>query len=663
LNGGTCVSLKPNYKCRCHDHFYGNHCELSTFGLEEFSYASFPPLDANTNDISVIFATSKPNSLLVYNFGKSAGGRSDFLSVELVDGHPRLSWGGARTAITRLSLTNKRVDTGRWYKVTATRNNRVGSLSVEDCTESGEYCKACQPDDPRCFTKDIGEAGTLVFHKNPMFFGGLEDEIAVLDRPGQLDSVDFVGCIKSISINGNEKNLLTESLNRTGLTDTCNYVESGSCTRGDECGDMGTCIPLWSYHKCKCGLNSIVASDCGPSFQPFTLTENQEIHFRPSRKYQHSIKLSKIPSRWKREIEEDDQTSMSLTFRTLTSECILLRAINRGLAYTQLGIKEDGILEYRSQGSSSSSSEVVLSTDVNVADGSWHTLRLEATGNVLRLLLDESRVGYEVEFSAVHNFLDPNMDKYIIGNANDKGYRGCVTNFTLNNELQSVRPTKKGSQLLEADVPAGVHMDGCDVEILRVAQPKTAVDVGVTVVIIFFVVVLCTIAASFTFFKLRRKVLKGQLEAMKTNSEVGGGQGIVNRSLDLRDEQQLNNSRIPQHQQHHQHQHQQQQLQQQQTSSKKPDIIEADQSRPFSNFEAMEHYDIENASSIAPSDIDIVYHYKGYREGHRGRSLPKKRGRNSLNNTPLARLSPSSEMSHRILTLKDLSGKPTNRTE
>ena len=30
------------------------------------------------------------------------------------------------------------------------------------------------------------------------------------------------------------------------------------------------------------------------------------------------------------------------------------------------------------------------------------------------------------------------------------------------------------------------------------------------------------------------------------------------------------------------------------------------------NFDNMaEHYDIENASSIAPSDIDIVYHYKG----------------------------------------------------
>ena len=92
------------------------------------------------------------------------------------------------------------------------------------------------------------------------------------------------------------------------------------------------------------------------------------------------------------------------------------------------------------------------------------------------------------------------------------------------------------------------------------------------------------------------------------------------------------------------------------------------------SHEPAEHYDIENASSIAPSDIDIVYHYKGYRDGgnhHRNyggghRSLPKKKRSGGLmnhphNQTPLARLSPSSEISHntpRILTLGDLSGKP-----
>ena len=70
LNGGTCISSKPNYRCMCHDHFYGHSCEFSTFGFGEYSFASFRPLDATTNDISIIFATTKPNSLLIYNYRK-----------------------------------------------------------------------------------------------------------------------------------------------------------------------------------------------------------------------------------------------------------------------------------------------------------------------------------------------------------------------------------------------------------------------------------------------------------------------------------------------------------------------------------------------------------------------------------------------------------------
>ena len=140
-----------------------------------------------------------------------------------------------------------------------------------------------------------------------------------------------------------------------------------------------------------------------------------------------------------------------------------------------------------------------------------------------------------------------------------------------------------------------------------------------------------------------------------SQSNVSSG-GHVNRSLELEAGtfQQLNN--------------------QQPTPKPRPDIIEAESgigrrgvgvgaplprlSPDPMSFDAV-HYDLENASSIAPSDIDIVYHYKGYRRG--GRSLPKKKRHGGpMQNTPLARLSPSSEISHntpRILTLGDLSGK------
>ena len=67
-----------------------------------------------------------------------------------------------------------------------------------------------------------------------------------------------------------------------------------------------------------------------------------------------------------------------------------------------------------------------------MADGSWHTITIEVHENVLQIFLDESKEGFDVEFSAVHNFMDSALDKVIIGG---QGFRGCVTNFTLNNVI------------------------------------------------------------------------------------------------------------------------------------------------------------------------------------------------------------------------------------
>jgi len=70
-----------------------------------------------------------------------------------------------------------------------------------------------------------------------------------------------------------------------------------------------------------------------------------------------------------------------------------------------------------------------------------------------------------------------------------------------------------------------------------------------------------------------------------------------------------------------------------------------------------EHYDLENASSIAPSDIDFVYHYKGFRNRDTAPHIQHR-------HVPLARLSPSvSELSSvpRILTLQDLCPQTTTQ--
>ena len=76
-----------------------------------------------------------------------------------------------------------------------------------------------------------------------------------------------------------------------------------------------------------------------------------------------------------------------------------------------------------------------------------------------------------------------------------------------------------------------------------------------------------------------------------------------------------------------------------------PNVVVGSNLDPGGMYADVEHYDIDNASSIAPSDIDIVYHYKGYRAGegagggHHSSRFPKKRNNKNAHhmNTPLAR--------------------------
>ena len=74
---------------------------------------------------------------------------------------------------------------------------------------------------------------------------------------------------------------------------------------------------------------NILALDCGYSFAPFTLTENQEVHYGPTRLFKHYAKLPN--TMWKTETSNQDAIqSLSVTIRTLSSNSYLLQSHNKG---------------------------------------------------------------------------------------------------------------------------------------------------------------------------------------------------------------------------------------------------------------------------------------------------------------------------------------------
>ncbi len=93
----------------------------------------------------------------------------------------------------------------------------------------------------------LSPSSTLSFQSSPLYLGGLPDVSAHLSRLDQVKSVDFVGCVKSLSLDGLEKDILAQSVNSSGIQDTCNRVEGGACTRGDECGEQGQFVQV--LHK------------------------------------------------------------------------------------------------------------------------------------------------------------------------------------------------------------------------------------------------------------------------------------------------------------------------------------------------------------------------------------------------------------------------------
>ncbi|XP_028982383.1 cadherin-related tumor suppressor [Diachasma alloeum] len=743
LHGGLCVGQKPGYKCSCPEGRYGRHCERSTFGFEELSFMSFPALDSNTNDITMVFATTKPDALLLYNYGPQSGGRSDFIVLELINGRISFSYGGARSAITSLQVSSgKRLDDGDWRKITATRNGRVVSLSVSNCREHGDTCDDCKPGDVTCYADDVGPTGTLNFNNNPLLLGGLINADPVLERPGQVHSDDLVGCVHSVSINGRALNLSSPMSSR-GIRNTCPRSESGVCTREDStCGTGERCYDKWHQVSCQC--NSLTAPNCHGALEPVNLSDNGYVEFKISEKHKRMQLLDYMyggstlwtKSRVTRATKDTTLFPLGVTppkklglmFRTVKANGILLYAATNK-HYTSIELR-NGQLSYASM--LGSSVNMTGSIEGGLADGRWHNLTIYAHSRGIRILIDGVLTGDELDSAGVHDFLDPYLTMLFVGGVRRDLYfpdgfpitfEGCLANFTINNEIQ---PFNGSGSIFKEVLYHGKVSRGCRGPIgISAAAAADPLSIGITLVIVFFVTLLVAILVSFVVFRLRRQskekapsvVNKNTNAIMTGNSLVGAGNDsmmsrhentYISDTSELRvhkgpeliskkyKEREINNEHRPQ----------------------RPDIIEREVTksppirdehpplppqsslRSYDNTEpdVPEHYDLDNASSIAPSDGDVIYHYNNFREGMRSykatppliggygnhhkhtggphrhagafppRAMPPPSvGQSSgpapklLQSTPLARLSPSSELSAqqpRILTLHDISGKP-----
>lgn len=272
-------------------------------------------------------------------------------------------------------------------------------------------------------------------------------------------------------------------------------------------------------------------------------------------------------------------------------------------------------------------------------------------------------------------FSSPEVTKFSVGgapstitidNQNLKDFSGCISIFELDGEtLPMIGETDKyvltaieGIDNGCASLCSGNACDGggCRVEgEAVVCEPiaEAALSVGIIIMIVFFVVLLIVIVI--VFIVLRRhppRCIKGKQSKQNgatlgknantsghSNQDSGYGENNIDEII-IRNHiaQELAGSNYNRQNGH----------------LVKPDIIKSDMGRTHMpleiedgtviidnasdlthfrdlNGEMPEHYDLENASSIAPSDIDVADHYRHFHDGGKHRRKNKAHSDHSHN--------------------------------
>ncbi|XP_014378445.1 protocadherin Fat 4 [Alligator sinensis] len=376
FNGGSCQSGVEGYYCHCPFGVFGNHCELNSYGFEELSYMEFPSMDPNNNYIYIKFSTIKSNALMLYNYDNQTGEQAEFLALEITEERLRFSYnlGSGTYKLT----TMKKVSDGQFHTVIARRAGMAASLTVDSCSEDQEpgYCTVSNV--------AVATDWTLDVQPNRVTVGGIRSLEPILQRRGQVESHDFVGCIMEFAVNGRPLEP-SQALAAHGILDQCPRLE-GACSISP-CQHGGTCVDHWSWQQCHC-KEGLTGKHCEKYMTADTALSLEgkgrlDYHMSQNRKREYLMRHGTRDTI----LEPPNVNRLEVKFRTRSENGILIH-VQESSNYTTVKIRS-GKVHYTSDAGTAGKVERNIQ-EVYTADGQWHSLLIEKNGSATILSVDRA---------------------------------------------------------------------------------------------------------------------------------------------------------------------------------------------------------------------------------------------------------------------------------
>ncbi|XP_065357377.1 neural-cadherin isoform X3 [Calliphora vicina] len=456
-NGGRCVDTRFGPHCSCPVGYTGPRCQQTTRSFRGNGWAWYPPLEmCDDSHLSLEFITRKPDGLIIYNGPIVPPERdemliSDFISLELERGYPRLLIDFGSGTLELRVKTKKTLDDGEWHRIDLFWDSENVRMVVDFCksAEISEMEDGSLPefDDMSCQARgQIPPFSEYLNVNAPLQVGGLYRE--------QFDpslyfwhytpmAKGFDGCIRNLVHNSKLYDLAHPGLSRNSVAG-CPQTEE-VCAQSEQtarCWEHGNCVGSLSEARCQC-RPGWTGPACNIPTIPTTFKQQSYVKYA----------LSFEPDRF--------STQIQLRFRTREQHGELFRVSDQhNREYGILEIK-DARLHFRYNLNSLRTEEKDLWLNaVAVDDGQWHVVRINRYGSAATLELDggEGR-RYNETFEFVgHQWLlvDKQEGVYAGGKAEYTGVRtfevyadyqkSCLDDIRLEGKHLPLPPAMNGTQ-------------------------------------------------------------------------------------------------------------------------------------------------------------------------------------------------------------------------